>query len=99
MLLDVGLDIQIRAVFQASMPASAGALSEPMHDFGWRRLRGAGVDRGMLLDHAHDHTRARPPLFDELRQYTQDNVPSPQMQVGRVEGTLLKMLAALLGAR
>jgi caffeoyl-CoA O-methyltransferase len=49
--------------------------------------------------YAHDHTRARPPLFDELREYTHANVPSPQMQVGRVEGALLKILAASLGAR
>jgi predicted O-methyltransferase YrrM len=49
--------------------------------------------------YAHDHTRARPPLFDELRDYTQAKVPFPQMQVGRVEGTLLKLLASLLGAR
>jgi len=49
--------------------------------------------------YAHDHTRPRPALFDELRDYTQANVESPQMQVGRVEGGLLKMLAALIGAR
>jgi caffeoyl-CoA O-methyltransferase len=49
--------------------------------------------------YAHDHTRARPALFDELRDYTHANVAYPQMQVGRVEGTLLKMLASLLGAR
>jgi caffeoyl-CoA O-methyltransferase len=49
--------------------------------------------------YAHDHTRARPQLFDELRAYTYDKVASPQMQVGRVEGSLLKMLAALAGAR
>jgi caffeoyl-CoA O-methyltransferase len=49
--------------------------------------------------YAFDHTRPRPPLFDELRAYTYDKVASPQMQVGRVEGTLLKLLAALIGAR
>jgi caffeoyl-CoA O-methyltransferase len=49
--------------------------------------------------YAHEHTRARPPLFDELRDYTHSNVASPQMQVGRVEGTLLKLLAATVGAR
>ncbi len=49
--------------------------------------------------YAFEHTQPRPPLFDELRAYTYDNVPSPQMQVGRVEGTLLKLLAALSGAR
>lgn len=49
--------------------------------------------------YAFEHTQPRPPLFDELRAYTYDNVPSPQMQVGRVEGTLLKVLAALCAAR
>jgi caffeoyl-CoA O-methyltransferase len=49
--------------------------------------------------YAHDHTHPRPALFDELREHTQAQVPFPQMQVGRVEGTLLKMLASLLDAR
>ncbi|MCA9622347.1 MAG: class I SAM-dependent methyltransferase [Myxococcales bacterium] len=49
--------------------------------------------------YVHDHTRPRPPLLDELRDHTLAHVPSPQMQVGRVEGTFLKMLAAMIGAR
>jgi caffeoyl-CoA O-methyltransferase len=49
--------------------------------------------------YAHAHTQPRPEVFDDLRDHTQANVPFPQMQVGRVEGTLLKTLAALLGAR
>ncbi len=49
--------------------------------------------------YAHDHTRERPALFEELRAYTHANVPAPQMQVGRVEGSLLKLLAGLCGAR
>jgi caffeoyl-CoA O-methyltransferase len=58
----------------------------------------------LLIDPAldryvHEHTRPRPPLFDELRDYTYAHVPDPQMQVGRVEGTLLKMLVGLMGAR
>jgi caffeoyl-CoA O-methyltransferase len=52
-----------------------------------------------IEQYAHDHTRARPALFDELRDYTYANVRSPEMQVGRVEGTLLKLLAAAIGAR
>ena len=52
-----------------------------------------------LEQYAHDHTQPRPGLFDELRAYTQAEVASPQMQVGRVEGTLLKLLATLVGAR
>lgn len=49
--------------------------------------------------YVHDHTQPRPPLFEELRDYTYANVPDPGMQVGRVEGTLLKLLVASLGAR
>lgn len=49
--------------------------------------------------YAHAHTRPRPALFDALRDHTQANVPYPQMQVGRVEGTLLKLLAGLVSAR
>lgn len=45
------------------------------------------------------HTSPRPPLFDELRQVTYASMASPHMQVGRVEGTLLKTLVALSGAR
>jgi caffeoyl-CoA O-methyltransferase len=49
--------------------------------------------------YAHDHTRARPPLLDELRERTYATMPSPHMQVGRVEGALLEMLCAISGAR
>jgi caffeoyl-CoA O-methyltransferase len=49
--------------------------------------------------YVHDHTRARPEIFDELREVTYSSMEDPQMQVGRVEGTLLKMLVALSGAR
>lgn len=52
-----------------------------------------------IESYAHDHTRSRGRLFDELRAYTHAHVPSPQMQVGRVEGTLLMLLAKLAGAR
>src|SRR5580698_6298183 len=45
------------------------------------------------------HTSPRPPLFDELRDVTYATMASPHMQVGRVEGTLLKTLVALCGAR
>lgn len=45
------------------------------------------------------HTRARPPLFDELREVTYAKMASPQMQVGRVEGGFLKMLVGVSGAR
>jgi caffeoyl-CoA O-methyltransferase len=49
--------------------------------------------------YTHDHTSPRPSLFDELRERTYASMASPHMQVGRVEGTLLKMLCALAGAR
>ncbi|MSP23684.1 MAG: methyltransferase [Myxococcales bacterium] len=39
------------------------------------------------------------PIFDELREHTYAHVALPQMQVGRVEGSLLRMLAKLIGAR
>jgi caffeoyl-CoA O-methyltransferase len=45
------------------------------------------------------HSRARPAIFDELREVTYASMRSPQMQVGRVEGGFLKMLVALMGAR
>jgi caffeoyl-CoA O-methyltransferase len=47
----------------------------------------------------HDHTRPRDPLFDELREVTYATMQSPQMQVGRVEGTFLKLLVRITGAR
>ncbi len=49
--------------------------------------------------YAHDHTEARGTLFDSLREHTRAHVPYPQMQVGKVEGTLLKLLAAMLDAK
>jgi len=49
--------------------------------------------------YVHDHTRARPALFDELREVTYATMQDPQMQVGRVEGGLLKLLVAVSGAR
>ena len=52
-----------------------------------------------IEQYAHDHTTDRGALFDALREHTQAHVPMPQMQVGRVEGTLLKLLAGLMGAR
>jgi caffeoyl-CoA O-methyltransferase len=49
--------------------------------------------------YVHDHTRPLDPLFDELREVTYATVPSPQMQVGRVAGTFLKLLVRITGAR
>ena len=52
-----------------------------------------------IEQYVHDHTTPRPALFDELRERTYALMASPQMQVGRVEGTLLKTLCAVSGAR
>ncbi len=52
-----------------------------------------------LAAYAEAHTTPRPPLFDELRRVTLERTTAPQMQVGAVEGTLLKLLCATLGAR
>ncbi|MBW2454929.1 MAG: class I SAM-dependent methyltransferase [Deltaproteobacteria bacterium] len=52
-----------------------------------------------IEQYARDHTEPLSPLFDELRSYTYDHVASPQMQVGRVQGSFLKLLVALCDAR
>lgn len=49
--------------------------------------------------YAAAHSDPVPPLLDELRAETYDKMSFPQMQVGRIEGALLKMLARLVGAR
>lgn len=52
-----------------------------------------------IEQYAHDHTRPREALFDEMREVTYASMASPNMQVGRVEGTLLELLCRMLGAR
>ena len=49
--------------------------------------------------YVHAHTKPRAPLYDELREATYASMRSPQMQVGRVEGTFLSLLVGLSGAR
>jgi caffeoyl-CoA O-methyltransferase len=46
-----------------------------------------------------EHTKAPAPIFDELRERTYAEAASPQMQVGRVEGALLRILVAASAAR
>lgn len=58
------------------------------------KLLDPAIDR-----YVHDHTSARPALFDELREVTYASMQDPQMQVGRVEGGLLKILVAVTGGR
>jgi caffeoyl-CoA O-methyltransferase len=45
------------------------------------------------------HTSPVPALLDELREVTHAQTELPQMQVGPVEGTFLKLLVQLSGAR
>lgn len=52
-----------------------------------------------LEEYVHAHTQSQDALFDEMREYTYAHMQSPQMQVGRVEGMLLKTLASLIGAK
>ncbi|MGH9366479.1 MAG: O-methyltransferase [Thermoanaerobaculia bacterium] len=49
--------------------------------------------------YAEAHTEPVDRLFDELREETYRSMDNPRMQVGRVEGTLLRMLVRLSGAR
>jgi caffeoyl-CoA O-methyltransferase len=52
-----------------------------------------------LERYAESHTDVPDPLLEELRRETYASVADPQMQVGAVEGTLLRMLVAVSGAR
>ena len=49
--------------------------------------------------YARDHTTPESQLLDELREETYARMALPQMQVGRLEGTFLKMLVGLTRAR
>lgn len=49
--------------------------------------------------YAAAHSDPVPSLLDELREETYAKMSWPQMQVGRIEGALLKMLVRLTGAR
>jgi predicted O-methyltransferase YrrM len=49
--------------------------------------------------YAAAHSDPAPALLDELREETYAKMPIPQMQVGRIEGALLKMLVRLVEAR
>jgi caffeoyl-CoA O-methyltransferase len=52
-----------------------------------------------LADYVEQHTSPVPELLRELREETLRDLPYAQMQVGRVEGTLLRMLVHISGAR
>jgi predicted O-methyltransferase YrrM len=49
--------------------------------------------------YAEAHTEPVDPLLDELRKETYRSIEGPEMQIGRVEGTFLKLLVRLSGAR
>ncbi|MBK8253700.1 MAG: class I SAM-dependent methyltransferase [Polyangiaceae bacterium] len=46
-----------------------------------------------------EHTQSPAPIFEEMRQRTYADMARPHMQVGRVEGALLRILTAAAGAR
>jgi caffeoyl-CoA O-methyltransferase len=52
-----------------------------------------------LAAYVDAHTTAESPLFARLRAETQADLASPQMQVGHVEGALLRILVAVSRAR
>jgi caffeoyl-CoA O-methyltransferase len=52
-----------------------------------------------LAQYVEAHSSAEPELLQALRDETQANLAMPQMQVGRVEGALLRMLVQLTRAR
>jgi caffeoyl-CoA O-methyltransferase len=52
-----------------------------------------------LEDYCAAHTTPPDPLLDELAAYTYARCKDPQMLTGPVEGTLLRMLVQLSGAR
>jgi caffeoyl-CoA O-methyltransferase len=52
-----------------------------------------------LEAYVFEHSKPQGALFDELREVTYATMKNPMMQVGRVEGALLRMLVAISGAR
>src|SRR5688572_11813728 len=49
--------------------------------------------------YAAEHSDPPDPLLEELREATYASMRSPGMQVGRLEGALLRMLVRLVSAR
>ena len=52
-----------------------------------------------LAAYVQEHAPAEAALLTELREATYSQLEDPQMQVGRVEGALLRLLAMTVGAR
>lgn len=53
----------------------------------------------VIEDYVHANTTPVLEIFERLREETQRTMESPQMQVGAVEGTLLRLLVKLSGAK
>ena len=52
-----------------------------------------------LETYATDHSADVDPLYEDLRRETAERYPASSMQVGRLEGRFLKLLALMAGAR
>ncbi|MBK8265795.1 MAG: class I SAM-dependent methyltransferase [Nannocystis sp.] len=52
-----------------------------------------------IATYVREHTSDEPELFARLRAETQASLADPQMQVGPVEGALLRLLVQISGAR
>jgi caffeoyl-CoA O-methyltransferase len=52
-----------------------------------------------IEEYAQSHSEVPDPLFEELRRTTFAEMSSPHMQVGRLEGTFLRMLVRMTRAR
>ena len=52
-----------------------------------------------LATFVDEHSAPEPELLTELRRRTQAELVDPQMQVGRVEGALLRLIVQISGAR
>lgn len=52
-----------------------------------------------LARYVEEHAAPEPSLLTELRDETQRTLPDPQMQVGPVEGALLRLLVQISGAK
>jgi len=52
-----------------------------------------------IESYAAEHSEPVAPLFEALREETYASMKSPNMQVGRIEGNLLRLLVRLSGAK
>lgn len=54
---------------------------------------------GRIERYVKEMTQEVEPVFEQLRKETYESTSNPQMQVGKVEGTFLRMLVSITGAR